>query len=408
MSTGAAPPSAGRIVVVDVLRAFALFGIIITHASDGFLEGPQPWLNFMVFSGFDAAMLQAEKLLTFGKFYTLFSFLFGLSFAIQMRNAADKGRPFAGRFAWRLIVLLALALVHGAFFSGDVLIVYAILGLLLMLFRKLKTRTLVITALVLVFNLPGMLMAGFISYVAQKPEFASQQEQGAAQQMESAKRVYEIKKSGDVAALVKTNLAEGQVAKLGFLVITGRLWVTFGLFLLGLAAGRLDLFRDDPEHRKFFGKLLWRAAPIALITSVAMILWPSNIVPTTYPQLAGWIASSLQQVTLSAVYLAAVTLLFWRNPAGSVLRHLSPTGKLGLTTYVMQTMFGLLVFYGFGFGLLGEIGVAASIGLAVLFFAFQVLIARWWLTRFTMGPLEWLWRALTFFSWRPAAATASA
>jgi uncharacterized protein len=405
MNSGAASPPSERIVVVDVLRAFALFGIIITHAADGFLEGPQPTLNFMVFSSFDAAVLQAQKLLTFGKFYTLFSFLFGLSFAIQMRSAADKGRPFAGRFAWRLIVLLAVAIVHGAFFSGDVLIVYAILGLLLMLFRKLKTRTLVITALVLVLNVPGMLLAGFISHVAQQPEFAARQQQGEAQQMSEAKRIYAIKKSGDAAALVKSNLAEGQVAKVGFLLVTGRLWVTFGLFLLGLVAGRLDLFRDDPEHRRFFGKLLWRAAPVALVTSIIMVAWPSAVVPFTYPQLAGWIAGSLQQVALSAVYLAGVTLLFWRNAAGP-LKHLAPTGKLGLTTYVMQTVFGLLVFYGFGFGLLGEVGVAASIGMAALFFVFQVFIARLWLAHFTMGPLEWLWRALTYFTWRPGAARA--
>ena len=117
----------------------------------------------------------------------------------------------------------------------------------------------------------------------------------------------------------------------------------------------------------------------------------------------GWIATSIQHVALSAVYLAAVTLLFWRNPSGVLLPKLAPTGRMGLTTYVVQTVFGLLVFYGFGLGLMGEIGVAASIGLAVLFFAFQVVLARWWLARFTMGPLEWLWRALTYFTWRPGA-----
>jgi uncharacterized protein len=400
MNNSAASPAGGRIVVVDALRACALFGIIITHAADGFLEGPKPSLNFMVFSSFDAAMLQVQQVLTFGKFYTLFSFLFGLSFAIQMRNADDKGRSFAGRFAWRLIVLLIIALVHSAFFSGDVLIVYAILGLLLMLFRKLKTRTLVITALVLVLNVPGMLLAGLITHAAQSPEFVAQQRQSEIQFMSDAQRIYEIKKSGDVAALVKSNLIEGQASKMAFLIITGRLWVTFGLFLLGLVAGRLDLFRDDPEHRQFFAKLLWRAAPVALATSVVMLVWPSPVVATTWPQFAGWVATSLQQVALSAVYLAGLTLLFWRNPAG-LLPQLAPTGRMGLTTYVSQTVFGLFLFYGFGLGLLGELGVAASIGLAVMFFIVQVFIARWWLAHFTMGPLEWLWRALTYFTWRP-------
>ena len=402
-TTGAAASS--RIVVVDVLRAFALFGIIITHAADGFLEGSKPTPTFMIFSSWDAFALQAQTLLTYGKFYTLFSFLFGLSFAIQMRNAEEKGRAFGGRFVWRLMVLLLIAIVHSAFFSGDVLMVYALLGLLLMLFRKRKTRTLVITGLILILNLPGMLLGAFISQVAQTPEFKTQQETGRREALENAQVALEEKQRGDASALVKRNLTEGLVAKLGFLVITGRLWVTFGLFLLGIAAGRLEIFRDTAANREFFRKLLWRAAPIALITSLGVALMPFNFVPLNGKELGGYVSMSLQQVSLSAVYLAVVTLLFWRKPVG-VLSQLAPMGKMGLTTYVSQSVFGLLVFYGFGLGLLGTVGVAASIGLSILFFAVQVLLAIWWLKYFSMGPLEWLWRALTYFTWQPARAEA--
>ena len=112
----------------------------------------------MLFSSFDRLVTNLENLLTFGKFFTIFSFLFGLSFAIQLRNATQKGVGFSGRFTWRLVVLALIALVHGAFFTGDILIVYAILGLLLIPFRRLKTRTLVIIALLLVFNIPGLLL----------------------------------------------------------------------------------------------------------------------------------------------------------------------------------------------------------------------------------------------------------
>jgi uncharacterized protein len=391
-----------RILVVDVLRAFALFGIIITHASDGFLEGPQPSASFMIFGPIDEWAREAVKLLTYGKFYTLFSFLFGLSFAIQMRNAAEKGRNFGGRFAWRLLVLLLIAIVHGAFFSGDVLIVYALLGLLLMLFRKRKTRTLVITGLILVLNLPGMILATVISQAAQNPEIMAQQQAGAADAAKNAQIAFDEKKSGDVAAMVKRNLTEGQANKLGFLIITGRLWVTFGLFLLGLAAGRLELFRDSAEHREFFRQLMRWSLPVALVTSIGVILMPFNFVPLNGKELGGFISSSLQHATLSAVYLAGVTLLFWRNPAG-FLRLLAPTGKMGLTTYVAQSMFGLLVFYGIGFGLIGDIGVAPAIGISMVFFVVQVWVARWWLDHFAMGPLEWLWRALTYFTWKPSA-----
>ena len=141
-SASTLPVSGERIAVVDVLRAYALFGIIVTHSVTGFLAGQPPSPDFMTFSSFDRVVSQLEHLLTFGKFFTIFSFLFGLSFAIQLRNATQKGVGFSGRFTWRLLVLALIALVHGAFFTGDILIIYALLGLLLIPFRKLKTRTL--------------------------------------------------------------------------------------------------------------------------------------------------------------------------------------------------------------------------------------------------------------------------
>src|SRR5687767_11865973 len=152
------PLPGDRIAVVDVLRAYALFGIVITHSVTGFLAGQPPGPDFMLFGPLDRVVAKLEHLLTFGKFFTIFSFLFGLSFAIQLRNAMQKGVGFSGRFTWRLLVLAIIALVHGAFFTGDILIIYAILGLLLIPFRRLKTRTLFIVALLLVFNVPGLLL----------------------------------------------------------------------------------------------------------------------------------------------------------------------------------------------------------------------------------------------------------
>ena len=91
--------SSERIAVVDVLRAFALFGIIITHSAMGFLAGPTPDPQFMTFTSLDRVVSRLENLFTFGKFFTIFAFLFGLSFAIQLNNAAQKGAAFSGRFA---------------------------------------------------------------------------------------------------------------------------------------------------------------------------------------------------------------------------------------------------------------------------------------------------------------------
>jgi uncharacterized protein len=264
-----------RIVVVDVLRAFALFGIIVTHSVDGFLAGQPPGPDFMLFSPLDHTVEKLEHLLTFGKFFTIFSFLFGLSFAIQLRNAAAKGTPFAGRFAWRLGVLALIALVHGAFFTGDILIVYALLGLLLIPFRKVKTRTLVITAMILVFNIPGLLLGGLqLAAPAPTPEQQQARAELQASFLQSAQHLTEVKQSGTVHELVTLNLTLGAASKALFMIFSGRLWMTFGLFLLGMCAGRLEIFKDTEANRRFFRRWLWPAGVVALVTTVVEILHP--------------------------------------------------------------------------------------------------------------------------------------
>jgi len=399
MHSATIPPAPGeRIAVVDVLRAYALFGIIVTHSATGFLAGQPPGPDFMLFSPLDGFVAKLEHLLTFGKFFTIFSFLFGLSFAIQLRNATQKGVGFSGRFTWRLLVLALIALVHGAFFTGDILIIYAILGLLLIPFRNLKTRTLLITALVLVFNIPGLLL-GVAQLLAPPPspeQIAARAEFGA-QFLQAAQRAYEIKQSGSFAELAQVNFTNGILSKFAFMIFSGRLWVTFGLFLLGMCAGRLEIFRDTVANRGFFRRLLWPAAAVALVTTLVEIVRPSSFQLTSWLDLLVWFSFAVQQVSLSAFYVAAVTLLYWRQPARGLLPALAPLGKMGLTTYLGQTVFGVLLFYGLGLGMLGKLGVAAAVGAGVAFYVLQILLARAWMTRFNLGPVEWLWRSLTYF-----------
>ena len=409
MHSATTPPAPGeRIAVVDVLRAYALFGIIVTHSATGFLAGQPPGPDFMLNSPLDGLVAKLEHLLTFGKFFTIFSFLFGLSFAIQLRNATQKGVGFSGRFTWRLLVLALIALVHGAFFTGDILIIYAILGLLLIPFRNLKTRTLLITALVLVFNIPGLLL-GVAQLLAPPPspeQLAARAEFGA-QFLQAAQRAFEIKQSGSLADLVHVNFTNGILSKFAFMIFTGRLWITFGLFLLGMCAGRLEIFRDTEANRGFFRRLLWPAAAVALVTTLVEIVHPSSFQLSSWMDLLASFSFTVQQVSLSAFYVAAVTLLYWRQPARGLLPALAPLGKMGLTTYLGQSVFGVLVFYGLGLGMLGKLGVAAAVGAGIAFYILQILLARAWMTRFSLGPVEWLWRSLTYFKLQPIARGAS-
>jgi uncharacterized protein len=394
-------PAGERLTVLDVLRAFALLGIIITHSAGGYLAGRPPRPDFMTFSAWDGFVAQFSQLFAFGKFFTIFSFLFGLSFAIQMRSAEQKGTAFAGRFTWRLVVLALIAVVHNLFYAGDILIIYAFLGLLLIPFRKLNSRLLLVAALLLILNVPGMVL-GWVQLNSPPPMTAPQVSAPMSPPaVRTPQQQFDIKKSGAPGEIISLNLTDGLEGKLAFQMRTGRAWVTFGLFLLGLAAGRMEIFRDTESNRALFRKWLWGAGGIALATSVVAILRPAG------PQLRGiadLLASSswsLQQASLSAFYVAAITLLLWRKPSRGLLPQLAPAGRMGLTVYLTQTVFGVLLFYGFGLGLLGELGVAAAVALGILFFVIQVLVAHLWMERYSMGPVEWLWRSLTDWRWHP-------
>jgi len=400
-TTATLSASGDRIAVVDVLRAYALFGIIVTHSVTGFIAGQPPSPDFMLSSAFDRLVANLENLLTFGKFFTIFSFLFGLSFAIQLRNATQKGAGFSGRFTWRLVVLALIALVHSAFFTGDILIVYAFLGLLLIPFRKQKTRTLVIIALLLVFNVPGLLLNIAQINAHPTPEQIARGAEFQVQATEAAMRAFEIKQSGTLAELAQVNLTIGLLSKVGFMIFTGRLWITFGLFLLGMCAGRLEIFRDTEANRRFFRRLIWPAAAVALVTTIVEIVYPSGYVMRSTVDLLSQFSFTVQQLSLSAFYVAMVTLLYWRRPSKGLLPALAPLGRMGLTTYLGQSAFGILLFYGIGFGMLGKLGAAAAVGAAIAFFILQILLARAWMSRFSLGPVEWLWRSLTYFKLQP-------
>jgi uncharacterized protein len=387
-----------RIAVVDVLRAFALFGIVVTHAEMGFLAGPPPGPDFMLFGSLDATVHRWVAVLVESKFFSIFAFLFGLSFAIQLDRAGQKGRPFAGRFAWRLVLLFFIGAAHQALFNGDILMLYAVLGLLLMPLGRVRTSILLVVALLLLLNTPALLFRlAQMNAPPPTPEQLQAQEEIQAVFTAGGQALYRATESGSLGDIARTNYAHGLTMKSGYLLFTGRLWLTFGCFLLGVCAWRAKLFEDSAASRRFFGRLLVGAGVVALVTTpITMTLQPGN------PLAGPWIglAADLQKMTLAASYVAAVTLLYWRYSNG-VLAQLAPLGKMGLTTYLMQSVFLALIFYGVGFGMMGKIGHAAAAGLGVLIFIAQVFMSRWWLARMSMGPVEWAWRSATQLKWQP-------
>lgn len=393
-----------RIQVIDSLRGFALIGIVIAHTAGQYIAGPTPPGYTITFGPLDEFVSNIGIYLTFGKFFTIFSFLFGLSFAIQMDSAAKQGRPFVARTLWRLVILFGIGFTHSLFYSGDILRIYAFLGLFLVLLSGLGNRAILVIGLLLVFNTP--LLINRVTSLNAPALTAAQIEAGKKQGMDFVKMAeeqYRIKSAGTLADVVTLNAREGISGTLWFQLFTGRLFITLGLFLLGLYAGRKQLFIDSPQTRFFFRRLLGWSGGLALVSSVLAFLYGGFGFGPGLPGWEGMIGSTafdVHQATLSAFYVAGITLLFWQTKS-QFLHSLAAVGRMGLTTYLMQTVFGVMVFLGYGLGLMGKLGMAASVGLGLVFFAFQIPFANAWLRRFYYGPVEWLWRSLTYLKAQP-------
>lgn len=384
-----------RLDVVDALRAIALLGIALAHYGDEFIGfwPPEGYVNERF--AFDATVSLIWTMLTFGKFFTIFSFLFGLSFALQLESAARRSSSLVGRYVRRLLILFGFGLIHSLFYTGDILGIYAVLGLLLVPVRKLPDKWLVGVGLLLVLNVPT-----HVQLVRQwlNPPVGAALERAGADVNEfknHARDHFEVRRRGSLADVAAFNLKHGFADRIDFQVSSGRMYVTLGLFLLGLSAGRNRMFSGSPENRRLFRRLLILAAILAVVsTPLAFSVPPSLDSVMTLPMLLASIAFDYHQLSLSIVYLTGFTLLFWSRPDGW-LKRLVPAGRTGLTVYLTQSLLGVVYFYGYGLGMIGQLGTTLALLSGVAVFALQVWLAGIWLRHFYYGPIEWLWRSLT-------------
>ncbi len=397
---------AERLVFLDVLRGFALCGVFVSNVTMWF--SGRAFFSRAESEAFMAAAPLVDKvvgystmMLVFGKFITIFSFLFGLGFSIQLSRAEARGASIGPLYARRLGAMMLLGVSHlFLLWYGDILSTYALLGVGLLLFYKRTDKTLLVWTAILIFVLPPVFMgiAKLLPLLTGAGPEAKEAGKAAAQQLKAATR--EVFQSGGYFEVVGANA--------GYYFrdfISGMIYVLpplLGRFLLGLMAGRRRYFHEPAEHRSFFRKLLGWGLGLGVVASAigfgVMMLARSERIS----QDAAWLGpvmTSLRQVAelaVSGVYVAALTLLFLRPAWKEGLSVLAPVGRMALTNYLTQTVASLLFFYGLGLGYLGKLGPAACVGLTLSFFSVQVVFSHVWLAHFRFGPAEWLWRSLTY------------
>jgi uncharacterized protein len=391
-----------RIEVIDVLRGFALLGIIIVHMTEQYYAGqpPEQHANFTAPGLADQIVLGVVQFLIQGKFYMIFSFLFGVSFYIQL-SKSDGSFNFVTRFFWRLLTLFGIGFIHHLHYRGDILTIYAILGVLLLLTYRLPDRFLLIVAILLVLDIPAFLTR--LKDVIWTP--ASNQNP-FMQDQDVLLAYYNTVSSGTYLEILTGNLAEFST-KMYLQVVSGRLYITLGLFLLGLYAGRKKFFHDIPSKISLFKRIrngsLWTM--LGSVGFAFAFFGGANFLGIKASQQVMWLAGGgvedVFNAALAAVYVTGIALLFQNEKWYKGLMHFYAVGRMGLTTYLTQSVFGIFIFFSIGLGLLGKIGAATTASLAIGLYIIQIQFSKFWLRYFQYGIFEWLWRSLTYFKIQP-------
>jgi len=409
------PPTSDRIRLIDALRGIALAGIAIVHFGEQYLGymPPREHEKYAVHGTLDGVLEALSWIFIRGKGFGLFSLLFGLSFALQMERAArrDPSRDFRPRFAWRLAILFGIGWLHGLVYNGDILTVYALLGLTLLVAHALRDRWLIVIAALLMIGTPRV-----VQRVVSGP--ASLEERTVAWQKlnDDAARHWRALADGDVPAMVRFHATDGFRGKWDFQFgPMGRGFQTLALFLLGLWAGRHRVLHDPEAHRAFWNRLLPWTGWLTLVIPVAGIglfvagqamsggaaagaAEPAASVPdmTSWPTVAGLCVFDAWNGVMTLFYVAVFVWLFARPRWPERLLRFEPVGRMALSAYVGQTAVGSLVFFGYGLGLLGRFGNSVNLPLGAAVFALEMVACAWWLAHFRFGPLEWAWRSLTW------------
>ncbi|MBJ7895227.1 DUF418 domain-containing protein [Bacillus atrophaeus] len=388
-----------RIQVLDVLRGIAIFGILFVNLAH--FSYPDVSLsvlgkdNFFTekWSDLDFGVRVILDLLIQTKFILLFSFLFGFGMVVMMERSLSKGQRFVPLYIRRLLALLILGTIHAFLvWDGDILTQYALLGFILLLFRKAKPKTLVIwaAALYLMFSIP-FLLSSF------SPSDGQEWKQETIQQIEQeAKQTLQVYSSGSFKEIAEQRIHD----RMAYMSMNGMLTYNplvfflasipyFSMFLLGAAAAKAGLLHQPEKHRQVL-KRVWLAGLIIGVGSHVL-----------YGLFEKEVFMLIGAPFLMFFYVTTIVYLYHKTRFAKPLQYFSAVGRTAFTNYLMQSVIGTWIFYHFGLGLYGKVYPAASILVTIAICALQMIVSHLWLRTFRMGPFEWLWRSATYLKWQP-------
>lgn len=379
-------PAGDRVALFDVLRGFALFGILLANFSAP--EGT-------VLPQVDGAMEYLLDLLVWSSFYPLYSFLFGLGFAVQLLRA--QGRGTVHLFLRRLLGLFLIGTFHAVLiWDGDILVDYALIGVWLIPLHRLPDRALLVVSLL------------FLAlYVFEPPLTHAPRADDPGRQLAAGVRTEERQiaiGTGAPGPGAQTFVAAVEDRWRRFssdVTDTFSLPRIFGgdillAFLVGLYVGRRRLLHRAAEHRRGLAIVLGSALTVS---TAANLYWHFDGDWGSAAENLIWLGSDFG---LTVAYVAGIALLLSASGRwAGWLSRLAPAGRMGLTNYLAQSVVMTALFFPYALDL-PDYGTTIRIAVhVVFFFLIQVPLSRWWLARYRYGPAEWLWRSMTYGSFQP-------
>jgi len=384
-----------RLGSVDAVRGFALFGVLLVNMYNFGADAPE-WTGFL-----DSAFYLSMHSLLETKSLRLFSLLFGFGFALQLAGAMSRKSGFLWFYFRRLAILFVFGMAHALFFDGDILMEYAMLGLILIAFRNVHRRILLVLAFVLLAVFP----VGNLVRTESGDDLAAQ--------WEDSLPLAELRVNHPYLGSPTDVFRENAFA------IPPHIWsnlygpesslAIFSMFLLGLYIGRRRILHDVAPHLPLIRRVFAWGVGIGAVSALAE--WSltrkygyavfTESTASDGVRFLGDMLFAYGSTSLALGYGAGIVLLAQRPGWQTALRPLQNLGKMALTAYLSSTLMFTTLFYGWGFGQLFLLGPALTTFYAVLFFVTLLLFCGWWLARFRFGPVEWLWRSLSYLKMQP-------
>ncbi|WP_406052150.1 DUF418 domain-containing protein [Streptomyces virginiae] len=377
-----------RIPEVDALRGFALMGILLVNAL--MMAGPYG-LGAIADPGasvLDRTVEGVVRTFAVGKFYLMFSFLFGYSFTLQLASAERAGTSAVPRLLRRSLGLLVLGLLHAVLlYTGDILTTYAVLGLILIAARNCTPRAALRAARILYGCLSTCLLllglATLLMSDAETAEADAELAEGLAELIAGYR--------GDAVSVVQANIGQLTDQLLATLLMSG---FVMAAFLIGLYGGKRCLLADTGHHRAQMRRMFVLGAAVGLPGSLFMAMAVSGPLGPRWAIL-GEMAGVVTAPALTAAYICGMLLLMQTARGARIAALFAPAGRMALTNYLSQSLIMALVFTGYGLAMYDRLSPAIVVLGALVLYAGQLALSRWLTARYRYAPVEWLLRAVT-------------